>query len=252
MRHGLRTVVVLVVAGLALTASAVPAGATLFPGPEITSISVGPRFLPRVFLPQTPGTYPDAMRPFTLRFAGTSTALYYQWREVWAPRMIGAQVTDETWAGPTEWSAQTSFARQVVEGSDCYQVRARDAYGHVGPWSATACVTLPSRGDELVSGNCGQSMSAFEHERAQTCTLGPVHTWYRQRGSAVRLGYWSGPKAGSFDVYLGSRKIGHVRATSSTKALHHVTLPVHGTVTGYLKLAGTSGIVQIEDFSVLP
>lgn len=252
MRRGLRTAIAVVAALVAVAATAMPAGATLFPGPGVATVSVGPRFLPRVFLPQMPGEYPDASRPFTLTFAGSSTATYYQWRERWSPRMVGARVTDETWSDPTGWSAQTSFARQVDEGSDCYQVRARDAYGHVGPWSATACVTLLSRGDTLVTGSCGQSTSAHEHERAETCTLGPVHTSYRQRGSAVRLGYWSGPKAGSFDVYLGPTKIGHIRATSSTRALHHVTLSVHGTVTGYLTLKGTARIVQIEDFSVLP
>jgi hypothetical protein len=248
MRRAWRAAAIAAAATLALPAAVTPAEASVFPGPQIAGISVGPRYLPKPPFVPMQAHYPDRAYTYVLRFAGTSTADTYQYEE----RDWSGRHDTWTWSGPTEWSAATSVTRQIEAGTQCFRARARDAYGHVGPWSSSACVSVPRRGDDVYPSGCGTSDVAFRHNRSETCTRATIRTWFRQRAGKVRIGYWSGPTAGSFDVYLGSRKLGHIRATSSHRALHHVTLSAHGRVTGYLKLRGTTGTVQVEDWLVLP
>lgn len=249
MDRALRLAAIAAAVTLAGAAAVAPAEASQFPGPRIERVSAGPRYLPKFTFVPMAASYPEQFHTYVLRFAGSSTAVAYESeRRSWT----GGRGDSWEWSGPTEWSATTSTTRRIDGGTDCFRVRARDAYGHVGPWSSSACVSVPRRGDDMYPSSCGITDAAYRHNRSETCDYDTVRTWFASRGSKVRISYWSGPHTGSFDVYVGSTKLGHVRATSTRTTLRHVTFSVGHRTTGHLKLRGTSGRVQIDDWIFLP
>jgi len=236
-----------------VTSAMVPlsAAAASSDGPRVTSVDVGPRFLPRKMLAElVPGvTVPDPRRNVVVRVSTSAAGAAVQYQERW---FIGGKNEKFRWSGASTWSTKHAYRKQVVEGATlCYRFRAR-AGGVVGPWSSMRCTSMPIRGAGLAPSNCGPSDAGVKHQRARTCTNGSKRSWHFMSGNAVRVGFLGGKGAGSFDVYAGGTKIGHVWAGGTSAGLHHRTFEAPKHFRGFVDFRGTRGNVEIHDWLVLP
>lgn len=253
MPHRFRSVLLAATVVVLAAGTLAPTGAAAAPSdaPRVTSLDVGPRFLPRKLLAKlVPGIpVPDPRRSVVVRVSTSAAGASVQYQE---RSFFGGKNERFVWTGASSWSTKHTYRTQVIQNETlCYRFRAKDA-GVVGPWSSARCTSLPLRGAELAPSNCGPSDAGVKHQRARTCTNGSKRSWYYMSGNAIRVGFLGGKGAGSFDVYVDGHKIGHVWAGGTSAGLHHRTFEAPKHFRGYVDFRGTRGLVEIHDWLVLP
>lgn len=162
-------------------------------------------------------------------------------------RQLALILTDDT---STPFTFQQGY-------SYCLSVRATDAAGNVGPWSAERC-TSAVLDDNFVSGGSYRSSPLYSRAYAYG-DISPLHYGeFRQSAnvSARRIGVvmTTCPTCGSLEVWQGNIKLGVVSGYSATKAYRTVRwLPASSTYRwGQVKLtAVSSGKVAFFDGLVI-
>ncbi|WP_100424138.1 hypothetical protein [Sediminihabitans luteus] len=213
---------------------------------------------------------PDAVAPDGFSI-GTTTASwtvrddrsvtsYDVWRRTYAAvPQYGATPTRYAlgWDDPivtTVRSARTSV-EQLMGQTGCIKVRARDAAGNVGPWSGQHCTSTVMDGQWFAYyAPAWFSLRTLQNNWAEVAPGTSLRSTHGAMGRSVRFRVSSGPSAGSFDVYSGSTKIGHVNAYSSAAGTKTVTVRASAPFRGYLTLRSTSsrGTVEIRSWAVMP
>ncbi len=219
--------------------------------PTIRFTDVPQRFLPRKLATATI-TETEVHRRPAVSYAGSDDRRVVRY-EVRMREYVGYRPTAvyrTGWSTSEGSTRRTTFRPYLGAGRTvCTQVRAVDAVGHRSTWTKRPCTSLPFAGSALLG---DQSKAAVEHQRTSLWPGSSARTFGTVRGGAVRVGYVASPSAGSFDVFVGGRKIGHVDARARTWQVRHTTFRTSTPFAGVrLKFRGTSGYSEIHDFLIL-
>jgi hypothetical protein len=141
-----------------------------------------------------------------------------------------------TYVYPATWQklTSTSLTAGVTSGHTyCFSVTAVDRYGHVAPWSADRCTTMPVDDSRLTASSGvrrGRSASywagtySLMARTGQTLSLGAVSA------RTVALVATTCAACGSVDVYVGGVSLGTVSLVSSSTTAHRIlNLPTQAT-----------------------
>jgi hypothetical protein len=210
----------------------------------------------------------DATGPTATPAAAPRTLTTSAWRLSWSGKDAGSGVagydvawrySGGTWKWPTAWSATT--AKSVVlpvaaAKTYCWHVRARDAAGNVGAWSAERCARTPydDRAMSVSSGWVHKAGSGYLFGTLTRTTVAGARATSTASlsGARVDLVVTRCPTCGSVDVYIGSRKIGRISTAGPAAARVLVSLRAASKLSGRLVLVARSGPVSIDGYAVLP
>ncbi|GII99915.1 hypothetical protein CLV28_2993 [Sediminihabitans luteus] len=212
--------------------------------PKMTSVTVAQPFLPA-------GTYGATRVRFTAR--DDTPVTYEVWHRAYSPHRSTDDMGKPIHGWGTAWietvGTSTSTHAQPMGGqTECVRVRARDAVGHVSPWSLSHCASTPKVGADF--NRAGLSRTAKWRPVAPGTS---VRSTASLTGRTIRFTLNGGTQQGGFDVYAGSRKIGHVSAYASRSGSKVVTLKASKDFSGQLTLKQTSKYTtEIKNWVVLP
>ena len=152
------------------------------------------------------------------------------------------------WVTPTSWTAlkTSSVSSSPAPGYRyCFDVRATDNAGNVGPWSSARCTTVPYDDRQLkassgwnLSGTTAWFHSTYRSTSRYGATLSmPTTTSNRHVGI---IGYHCST-CGTVDVYVGSVRAGRISLASSTSGRLLAMLPAFtSTRDGTIRLVASS------------
>jgi hypothetical protein len=210
----------------------------------------------------------DTAGPAASPAAAPRTLTTSAWRMSWSGKDAGSGIASYdvawrysggTWKSPTAWLATT--AKSVVlpvaaAKTYCWHVRARDAAGNVGPWSAERCARTPydDRALSVSSGWVRKAGSGYLFGTLTSTTVSGARATSAASlsGARVDLVVTRCPTCGSVDVYIGSRKIGRISTAGPAAARVLVSLRAASKLSGRLVLVARSGPVSIDGYAVLP
>ncbi|MBI1376374.1 MAG: CHAP domain-containing protein [Frankiales bacterium] len=167
------------------------------------------------------------------------------------------------WITPSTWRALTTthLSLPMARGTTyCFQVRATNRAGQVGPWSPSHCATTPldERGYSAASSGWLRNASTkfYGGTAMRTTRRG---AWWRLDGvTATRVAVVATtcPGCGSVTVFLGGVKVGVVNLNSPTVAYQQVlSLPAFPHRSGSLTLvvsSPSSHSVQLDGVALTP
>ncbi len=167
----------------------------------------------------------------------------------------------QAWVQPRAWTGitATSVRAGMVRGWDyCFQVRARNRAGQVGPWSNTRCTATPLDDTAATATSAGwlRSNSAllYAGTAMRTTTKG---AWWKLEGvSVARLGLVATtcPTCGKVAVWINRTRVAVVDLSSPTLAYQQlVQFPrfavTNGTVT-LVVVSDTGKTVQVDGLAL--
>lgn len=167
----------------------------------------------------------------------------------------------QPWVQPSAWTGitTTSVRSGLLRGWDyCFQVRARNRAGQVGPWSNTRCTSTPLDDTAATATSAGwlRSNSAllYAGTAMRTTTSG---SWWKLDGvSVARLGLVATtcPTCGKVAVWINRTRLAVVDLSSPTVAYQQlISLPrfavTNGTVT-LVVVSETGKTVQLDGLAL--
>lgn len=166
----------------------------------------------------------------------------------------------QPWVQPTAWTGitATSVDAGLVRGwTYCFQVRAHNRAGQVGPWSPMRCTSAPldERAATTMSAGWVQWSTPLFYGGTGTRTI-KKGAWWRLDGVQVgRLGVVATacPTCGKVAVWLNKTRVGVIDLSSPTTTYQKVfELPRFPVTSGYVMLvvASTGKQVQLDGLAL--
>lgn len=187
--------------------------------------------------------------------AGGAGVASYDVRERYASYggSLGGYVYPRTWQG----TRATSLSARMSAGYEyCLSVRARDAAGNVGAWSADRC-TVAAVDDAALAASTGwvrgRSSAYLSGTYSATRRAGAALSRTLVRGRQIGVVATTCPTCGSVDIYHGGVRLGSVSLVSS-RATYRKVLWLRAGVTRYgtvVVKSTSSRSVVIDGIAVL-